>query len=304
MGTSGFSHGPGPGVPLVPRWVPDLPPDAPPTLEPSLPPDTPPDIPPSQNPAAQNVIVPPAIEIPLPPSQVNPQITQVDLAPQRRFRDARLSLGRFAETGSTDDLRRGLGRYVRHGLGGSTTGVRRMGSTARIAGTLYDSLSALQSGQATAAQLGIDPAILVGRPAKEVMDMIVEAIRPIDGTQDAEANRQAIAYATSDLLIEFPNVDMITLTVEQIEILIERYVAHDLCLRVELDVGSQIEKNAPDLSTAVTRLEDMKEFIVAEVRTTFQAQRNRGERLQRGRVGMFVTSILREILRIFEEYLQ
>lgn len=304
MGTSGSSPGPGPGVPLVPRWVPDLPPAAPPTPEPPLPPDIPPDIPPSQNPANQNVILPPVIEIPLPPSQVNPQSIQVNLAPQRRFLGTRHSLGKFAGTGSRDDLRKGLGHYVRHGLGGSTAGAQRMGSTAIIAGALYDRLSALQSGQATAAQLGVDPASLAGRTVNEVMDVIMEAIRPIDGTQDSEANRQAIDYATADLLTQFPNVDMTTLTAVQIELLIERYVAYDLCLRVELDVGSKIEINAPDPSTAVTRLEDMKEFIVAEVHTTFQAQRGRGERLQRGRVGLFVTSTLKEILRIFEEYLQ
>lgn len=179
-----------------------------------------------------------------------------------------------------------------------------MGATARTAGALYNTLSALQTGRATRADLGVDPASLSGCTAKEVMDVIVEAIRPIDGTQDAEANRQSIAIATADLLVEFPNADITALAPEQIDFLIERYVAHDLCQRVELDVGRKIETGAPDAATVVRRLEEMKDFVVAEVHSVFQARRDNGERLQRDHVAELVSATLQEIFRVFEEYLQ
>lgn len=298
MGTSGSSPGPGGGVPLIPRWVPPIPAPAPP--------GTPPEAVPAPGGPPQSPHQPiqtPAVPVP-PPLLPGQPVPPVNLAPQRRFGGTRLSLGGFARTGSREDLRRGLGRYVRDGLTGSASGARRMGATARTAGALYDTLSALQAGQATAADLGVEPATLAGRPAREVMDVVVEKIRPIDGTQDAEANRQAIALATSDLLDQFPDADLTSLTADQIDLLIERYVANDLCQRVELDVGSQIETRAPDPATAVQRLEDMKQFVVAEVHATFRGQRNSGQRLQRGRVAAVIGSILREILRVFEEYLE
>jgi hypothetical protein len=303
MGTSASSPGPGSNVPLVPRWVPAVPPPpVPPPVPPAMPP---PNVPLPQlpaNPQNPNRIPTPAVPLPLPLPPGAP--LQVQLAPPRRFLGTRALLGRFAGSGSRADLRKGLGRYVRDGLAGSAAGARRMGTTARTASALYNTLSALQAGQATRADLGVDPATLTGRTAKEIMDVVVEAIRPNDGTQDAEANRQSIAIATADLLAQFPNADLTALSSDQIELLVERYVAHDLCQRVELDVGSQIEKKAPDAATAVRRLEEMKDFVAAEVHSVLQARRDRGERLQRDRVGALITATMQEIFRVFEEYLQ
>ena len=49
------------------------------------------------------------------------------------------------------------------------------------------------------------------------MDAIVEAVRPADGTQDAEANRAAIKDALSELLTMFPDADLLNLTEDQRE---------------------------------------------------------------------------------------
>lgn len=305
MGTSASSTGPGSNVPLIPRWVAPVappPPPVPPPVPPAIPP---PDIPTPPLPARpQDPSGNPTPAVPLPPPLPPGAPLQVQLAPPRRFLGTRLLLGRFARTGSRADLRRGLGRYVRDGLTGSAAGARRMAATARTASALYNTLSALQTGQATRTDLGVDPATLAGRTAKEIMDVVMEAIRPSDGTQDAEANRQSIAIATADLLDQFPNADLTALLPDQIELLVERYVAHDLCQRVELDVGSQIETKAPDAATAVRRLEEMKDFVAAEVHSVLQARRDRGERLQRDRVATLITDCMQEIFRVFEEYLQ
>src|SRR5262245_19673040 len=107
MGTSASSAGPGGRVPLVPPWVPDVAPTAPQAAAP-----------------AQTV---PSVTVP--PAQA--------LAPLGRFRGARANLGRFVATGSQQDLRRGLGHYVRSGSGGAVQATRRMGGTVRNAGVLY-----------------------------------------------------------------------------------------------------------------------------------------------------------------------
>ena len=303
MGTSASSPGPGSNVPLVPRWVPPVPPPlVPPLVPPAILPLDIPIQPPHTWPQGPDGNPMPAV--PLPPPLPPGVPIQVQLAPPRRFLGTRLLLGRFARSGSHTDLRKGLGRYVRDGLTGSAAGARRMATTAQTASALYNALSALQSGQATRADLGIDPATLAGRTAKDIMDVVMEAIRPNDGTQDAEANRQSIAIATADLLDQFPNADLMALSPEQIELLVERYVAHDICQRVELDVGSQIETKALDAATAVRRLEEMKDYVAAEVHSILQTRRDRGERLQRDRVAALITDCMQEIFRVFEEYLQ
>src|SRR5258706_11740687 len=198
MGTSTSSGGSPGGVPLVPPWVPPVPP--------APPPDAPPDAPPP-NPA------------PAPPQQPNPQ-PKPDLAPSGRFGGARLRLGQYAKNGSRDDLRYGLKAYTSKGLGGSQRAAARMAGTSRTAGQLHGVLQALSRGEALPAEIGINAAALAGRDAKEIGDAIAEAIRPADGTLDAEASRDAIAQAVSDLVDQVPGVDLNALTPEQIELVV------------------------------------------------------------------------------------
>lgn len=287
MGTSASSKGPGGGVPLVPPWVPPLP-GAPGTVP--TPAQTAPGTP--SAPVTQPVTAP----VTAPATSPSP------MAPPRRFGGARASLGRFARSGNHDDLKSGLGHYVRTGYGGGQQAARRMAGTARTAGALYGVFDALRSGQTPAAAPAIDPAALAGRPAREVMDVIADAIRPIDGTQDAEASRQAMDGAVADLLTQFPNADLTTLEQRQIEVMVERYAARDLCHRIELDVGKSITSKAPDPATAVRRLEDMRQYVAAEMTAQFAERRERGEQLNGGNVAALVASVLQSTLSVFEEY--
>ncbi len=288
MGTSASSKGPGGGVPLVPPWVPPLP--GPPAA-------------PAGGPAPQTGTPIPGQVAPTAPA--NPAAAPVPatpLAPARRFGAARTSLGSYGRSGNHNDLKAGLGHYVRSGYGGSAQAARRMGGTARTAGALYGVFSALRSGQAPTDAPGINPATLVGRPAREVMDAIADAIRPIDGTQDAEASRQAMDGAVADLLGRFPDADLTTLDQSQIEMMLERYAARDLCHRIELDVGKSITSKAPDPATAVRRLEDMRQYIAAEIAAQFAQHRQGGQQLTGSNVAALVASVLQATLSVFEDY--
>jgi hypothetical protein len=292
MGTSSSSNGPGGGVPLVPPWVPPLPP-----LLPPLPPEAPLEVkgvPPDGNdPQPEQDVA-----RPLPPPPPN------QLAPSRRFSSTRTSLGHFAKSGSQGDLRRGLGHYSRTGLGGSTAATRRMGGTASTAGGLYGVLDSLRSGDRPPVDLGVDAAEMRGRPASEVADRVANALSPSDGTQDAEATRDALSRALSDLVAAEPDADLLSLSSEQIGTVIEGFVAHDLCHRVELDVGKAIHDRAPDAATATRRLEDMKEYVRQEVARCFRARSDRGQRLGRQGAATLAASVLRDTFEIFESFLR
>ena len=288
MGTSTSSSGPGAGVRLVPPWVQADGPD-PVVPHPITPPENTP-TPPQGTPTAT------------PQLPGEGQAQEVVMALPRRFFGARRGIGRFAQTGESGDLKRGLGHYVR-GIGGGKQGVRRMATTVRTANALFNTLSALRLGQTAGLDLGVNPASLAGRPAKEVMDVIIEAIRPNDGTQDSEANRMSIASATSDLLTEFPNVDLTAITSEQIDLLIERYIAQALCQRIERDVGRTLQARAATAAEAIRRLDAIKDYINSEVQSQFVARRARGEHLQRNQVGKLVAEVMLDVFYVFEGYL-
>ncbi|XUJ32346.1 hypothetical protein ACQ5SK_27495 [Bradyrhizobium japonicum] len=157
------------------------------------------------------------------------------------IRRHRASLGDFARSGDARDLRRGLGHYIRNGYGGSNPATQRFGATAQTAGWLGYTLYSTASG---AADAPIDAAVLAGRSTEEIATAIIEAVRPVDGTQDAEAERAAMHDAMSELLKEFPEADLLNLSDVEREFVIEKFTAIDVARRFELDVGKHLLERA------------------------------------------------------------
>jgi hypothetical protein len=274
MGTSQSSGGPGAGVPMVPSWTPDPPADdAGPT----------PDQPPQQP-------VPPAT----PPA--------VPVAPSGRFGDARRSLGSYAHGGNRDDLRRSLGHYVRTGYGGARTATRRLGGTAATAAALGTALAALAGGGAGGAAPGLDPASLVGRSADDVLAAVVDAVRPIDGTLDAEASRASIRDALSELLTRFPEADLLNLSDIERTFAIERYAAADVFRRFQLDLGKTISDRAPSIGAALARLKEARDYIKEVVGASFRKLRDAGRTLTAGQIAIVVRDAVADTFQVFEGY--
>lgn len=288
MGTSASSKGPGRGVPMVPPWVPDLAAPAPaPQPAPGTTPAAPPNPPNPQQPAPN----------PTSPPQQPAGIAR--LAPAGRFLGARLNLGKFASGGNARDMRRGVRDYVRQGYGGRATTVRRFGGTASTADVLHGVLSGTP-GAGAPSGTPLDRAALGGRTAKEVIDAVIEAVRPADGTQDAEASRVAIKDAMSELLTAFPEADPLQLSDDERDFAIERFVSIDVFNRIQLDIGKAVQDKAPTATVAQSRLKDIKNYVKETVAAAFRKLRSAGTRLTKGRVSSVVTSALRDAFEVFE----
>ena len=134
------------------------------------------------------------------------------------------------------------------------------------------------------------------------MDAIVEAVRPADGTQDAEASRAAIKDALSEVLTMFPEADLLNLTEDQRAAAIERYVALDVYRRTMLDVGKAIQEKAPTATDGLARLKDVKEYIKQTVASAFRKVRAAGTRVTTGQINEIVRAALGETFQVFEAY--
>lgn len=266
MGTSKSSTGPGSGVLLVPPWVP----------------------------GAELPTAPPA----------GGDDGNGDLAPAGRFGPARTSLGRFARSGSSEDMRRGLGHYVRKGYGGAAAAARRMGGATGIAAELYDALSSAAAGRAVTPGSPFDPALLSSRSADEIMDALVEAVCSEKTTLDAEAERVAVRTAVSEVLNRYPEADLQDLSEDERLFAIERFLAHDVFNRFNLDVGKAIQDGAPSASAALSRLEDARDYVHQTVSVRFRDLRKAGEQLNAQRISEMAEQALRETFAVFEGYVQ
>lgn len=274
MGTSQSSKGPGANVPLVPPWADDLPPEdvAPPPADADGDGDG--------------------------DGATQPGPASSDLSPPNRFGSARRQLGLFMQGGGSAYLRSGVGRYVATGYGGSRTMARRMSSTSTTAARLSSALDP------NGANPALDRAILTGRSVDEVLDALVEAVQPHDGTQDAEASRESIRQAMADLLDEHPSVDLFGLSDEEREFVVERYAANDVCRRFELDMGRQMVAKAPNPTVALKRMQEAKDYIGAVVAQAFADLAARGQRATAEKVRATVNAAFEEAFSVFEGHIK
>lgn len=281
MGTSQSSKGPGPNVPLVPPWLPPPPPPPPPEDT-----DSPP--PPDASPGPDSLASPDNTPSPAP------------AAPTGRFGPARLSLGSFAKSGSASAMRRGVSDYIRKGYGGHSSASRRFEGTARTAGALHGALSGLASGASGEFIGAIDRASLAGRSAREIIDAVIDAVRPIDGTQDAEASREAINDALSDLLERFPDADLLALSEEQRDLVVEVFTADDVFRRLQLDLGKHINDKAATVGEAMSRLSQIQDYVREIVSAEFKRLRDAGMSLETGHIAAVVRKALTAAMEVFE----
>lgn len=279
MGTSQSSGGPGGGVPLVPPWVPPSGGEAP----------------------AQGGAAAPAGEPVAPATQ--PVTPAAVPAPAGRFTGARRNLGDFARSGARESLGRSLGHYVRSGYGGAATTSRRFGGTAAAASSLHGALASLASaGPSAPTTVALDRNLLEGKSADEVISALVDAVRPVDGTQDAEAGRASMADALSDLLQRFPEADLLNLDDAARAFVVERYVADDVFKRFELDVGKTILEKAPSASAALARLREARDYVREVVAASFQKLSEAGRVISTGRVAGIVRDALIDAFEVFAGY--
>jgi len=262
MGTSGSSDGPGSGVPLVPPWVPALP-TAPKAPTPSPPP----------------------------------------VAPTGRFQSTRVNLGKFASTGDRGYLSRGVGNYFKTGYGGGGTATARLGGTAQSAGTLLEILSAGRAGApSTPERDRLEAAVRAGGGIETVVGVLIEAIRPMDGTQDAEGGQRALADTIAELMTKHPSADLLSLTPDQLNLTMTVYIATDVYLRFFHDVGKSIIDHAPSVSAGLARLKEVKEYIREVVIAQFNKLVAAGMPTTTNRMVRLVTNVLRDAIDVFEGY--
>ncbi|KZB63126.1 hypothetical protein AUP42_01660 [Thalassospira lucentensis] len=280
MGTSQSNPGPGKGVPMVPPWADDLPDDEAASPDDGAQPDDKPD---DESQGTENK----------PPEKI---------APPHRWTGANRNLKKYAEGGGDQkDLKRSLHHYAKTGYGGSKGAAARMNGTAKTAAALGGVLSGLAAGSTiTSAGSPLDPKLLSGRTASEIMDALVETVRPVDGTQDAEAERASIRDALSELLVNYPEADLLDLTDDQRSFAIERFTAFDVFRRFDLDVGKTIREKASSASSALKLLKQARDYVKQVVAASFRKLKNDGHSLTSGKIVNVVKDALQATYEVFE----
>ncbi|MCK6210522.1 hypothetical protein KZX45_08200 [Georgenia sp. EYE_87] len=149
-----------------------------------------------------------------------------------------------------------------------------------------------------------DAAIAGGKNAQSVLDAIVEVIRPVDGTQDAESSRRAVRDALSDVLERYPEADLLDLDDAQRQYVLERFVGLDVYNRFCLDLGKKLDEHASSPSAASARFAEVREYIAATVAAEFDKLWASGSTPASPDLARLTQGALREAFKVFEGYLE
>lgn len=184
-------------------------------------------------------------------------------------------------------------------MGGSGNAARRMGGSATAASALHTALTALASNQPLPQELGINLGALAGRTPAEIADILVDAIRPIDGTQDAEATRDSVARALADVLAQ--NNDLTNLSPAQVDQVTASTLGYDVAHRIELDVGKSIIDKAPTKGEGLERLQEMKDYVREVVAAEYAAEREKNGAVGRAVIDRISRNAIQQAFEVFEE---
>lgn len=232
--------------------------------------------------------------VPMAPSWVAPNSP---IAESGRFGPARRNIASFMGDGQSSSMRKGVGQYIKKGYGGSKTATSRMAGTVQKASIFFDALN-----PTTQAGAVIDPVLLAGKSADEIMDAIVEVVAPIDGTQDTESSRDSVKNALCELLEKFPNADLGNLDDTQRIYALEKFVADDVFRRIYLDLGQIIQSKAPNITIGLSRLKEIKDYVKETVAASFRKNTQNGIPLISNNIKSIVSTAIQETFSVFEDY--
>jgi len=278
MGTSSSSAGPGAAVPFDPPWLNDITAKLGSPLEQIINQDSKQDTP-----------------------QIQPGTPAYGIAPQRRFSNARRNLNDFIKTGNKESLKKALGNYSHKGMGGAANLANRMRTSTTVGAGLFNFLQGVRDNANPKIREWVNQLSNEKLSAYEVIDKIVNHILSTGGSIEEESIRDSMALAMSDLLTIYPDVDLMNMDNDSIWTVMELFIANEAFNRLCMDIGQLFESAKYSPENAVSRMNDMKEYLRSEISAQIQELKSDKSNLSKSDVNNILQSALRITFEIFEE---
>lgn len=275
MGTSASSNGPGSGVSLDPAWLDDID-----INESNLPKTT--------QPEENNQESVPSEE------EQKPVI-----APRGRFSNARRNIGEYVRSGSKDSLRRSLGHYSKTGMGGAKALSQRMRASAKVGSNFYGVFRSLRDDPEFALGKVLSELKSQGADAQQIINTIVEHVCPDGGSVDEISIKNSVMVSLSEYLEKYPDVDFENLSDDQMWELTSSYIGNEIFNRIQMDIGQSFEKADIPYPDRIIRMNDMKDFIQAEV--AIQFNKIRETELKSVNIQNLIQSTIQATFEVYEE---
>ncbi len=219
-----------------------------------------------------------------------------NIAPPGRYKEARTRLGRFVRTGDQGDARRAVGSLVNKGMGGPAKAASRMRTTAVAASALGGFLATARDGTNSNINEWVAAAKQRGLSAQDVALEVIRRLTPAGGSVDEESAKNAMSQAIVHLYEVSPDVDIFSLSDEQISSLMGYTVAFDVYNRIQLELGRVFEKLKFSAQVVHERLAQLQDYVLVVVQDAIAKVTSTGRVMDANEISR---SALRSALDVF-----
>lgn len=187
------------------------------------------------------------------PSQPDSQIRPSG----NRYRQPRSDFNKYVKSGGKDSgsLRKALKGYSRKASGNTTKLARRMTpATSRVAG-FYQAVNTIKSQGLETALKQFNLSSYKDRSLSDTLSALCDEIfkdtgRLYENTQDDSINK--LAYANTIVRIcEVENIDLNSLTNDNIEVMMAVFIEETIAQRVICDIGNELTKRESDIDKLI-----------------------------------------------------
>lgn len=181
-----------------------------------------------------------------------------------RFRNFRLNLGKFVNSGDAKDLRSSVGHFARSSSGGASVAKNRISPIASVGGNLVGLISDLQSGGDGASLAGEDLTSCLGADIDVAVEKIVDALTPDNG--DADKISAAMQSALLEVLEDDATFDPLSITSDDLISLVCAYLVEAIFLWIvsESDKSFQKADTGPQANKAEASLRELVKVSVED----------------------------------------
>lgn len=282
MGTSTSSSGPGAGVPFDPPWLDSLGGDEVGGA----------DAVPASDDESNNESAPV-------PEREEPK----DIAPPRRFANARRELGAYARSGSKEALGKALGHYSKTGMGGAKKAAARMRESTRTAAGLVSFLQATRDGSDAGVSEWVNALVASNPSAQDVINEVIKQVTSTGGSLEEESCKDSMAQAMAELMEMQPDIDLLKMGNSDIWTLVELFLTNEACNRLQLDIGQLFESSKLAPREVVVRLNDMRDYLKAELSAQMRALQNKSKNPTTKQLEALMQNAIQNTFYVYEEEL-
>lgn len=223
-----------------------------------------------------------------------------DISCFRRFSTSRRYLGEYLKRGDISYLRKALGSYSQHGMGGATRLAHRMSYSSTIGAEFFSFLKNATTTdrfknwikQLHSEHLNIH----------EVADVVVSSIIQHGGSLDEESCRRSMSQALSDFMAE-NDADLTSLSENDIWTIIEKFICNEVFDRICIDIGRIFESKNYSVYDIIEKNKEIQDYLEMEISSQIVSIRLEKKIFDEIEMKSIIFNTIKNTFLVFEEYL-